>query len=195
MNTDDLLYHDETRAIIGCIYEVFNSLPRFVEEALYQEALEIALADAGIPFEAQKEIHPSFHGRNLTHTYRPDIICFGRIVVELKAVTQLLPAHFGQLRNYMGLLGLRVGLLVNFHATPVVEVKRLYLADMADAGQVSTPDAHDGATAEAEGQACADAGRREAAIRPGGRNASPLPSPQESPPIVVPQGTVNNNPL
>lgn len=196
MNTANLLYHDKTRAIIGCIYEVFNSLPRFAEEALYQEALEIALADAGITFEAQKEIHPSFHGRKLTHTYRPDIICHECIVVELKAVSQLLPEHYGQLRNYMGMLGLRVGLLVNFHATPIVEVKRLYLADMADAGQVSTQDARDGAAAEAEEGAFADAGRRdlssvasakeEAAIRPGGRNASPLPPPRRSPTIVVP---------
>lgn len=186
MNTADLLYHDETRAIIGCIYDVFNSLPRFAEEALYQEALEIALADAGISFEAQKEIRPSFHGRTLTHTYRPDIICHGCIVVELKAVAQLLPAHYGQLRNYMGLLGLRVGLLVNFHATPVVEVKRLYLADMADAGQVSAEDVRDRAVAEAEEKAFADAGRRKAAIRPDGRNASPLPPPQKSPTIVVP---------
>ena len=134
MKNIDLLYRDETEAIIGCIHEVFNAMPRFAEEALYQEALEMALSDACIPFEAQKEIHPVFHGKEMLHTYRPDIICYGKIVVELKAVAQLLPAHFGQIRNYMGLLGMRVGLLVNFHAMPSVEVRRIFLSDMGERG-------------------------------------------------------------
>lgn len=137
MVTSNLLYSRETRAIIGCMYDVFNSMPRFAEEALYQEAVEVALYDAGIPYESQKEIHPQFHGRRLAHTYRPDLICYGKIVVELKAVSQLLPAHFGQLRNYMGLLRMRVGLLVNFHAFPLVDIKRLYLGDLTDAGSVT----------------------------------------------------------
>lgn len=74
-------------------------MPRYAEEALYQEALEIALVDAGIPFESQKEICPEFLGRKMKHTYRPDLICYGKIVVELKATRSLLPQHFGQLRN------------------------------------------------------------------------------------------------
>ena len=89
---------DEFR-INRCIYDVFDSMPRYAEEALYQEALEIALVDAGIPFESQKEICPEFHGRKMKHTYRPDLICYGKIVVELKATRSLLPQHFGQLRN------------------------------------------------------------------------------------------------
>lgn len=182
LKTSDMLYHDETYAIIGCIYDVFNSMPRFAEEALYQEALEIALADAKIPFEAQKEIHPLFHGREMAHTYRTDIICFGRIILELKAVAQLLPAHYGQLRNYMGLLGSRVGLLVNFHATPVVEIRRLYLTDMDAPGQISSLTDTDEAAKEAEWMAFADGGRRKAAIRPGSRNAIPHPSPRNRPP-------------
>lgn len=47
----------------------------------------------------QKEICPEFHGRKMKHTYRPDLICYGKIVVELKATRSLLPQHFGQLRN------------------------------------------------------------------------------------------------
>lgn len=180
LKTADMLYNDETRAIIGCVYDVFNSMPRFAGEALYLEAMEIALEDIGIPFEAQKEIHPAFHGRNLTHTYRPDIICFGRIVVELKAVDRLLPEHYGQLRNYMGLLGMRVGLLVNFHATPVVEIRRLYLRNMDQKGEVSSPEVQ--AEVEAECEVLADGGRREAAIRPARRSTIPLPPPGNRPP-------------
>ena len=135
MKNAALLYADETYAINRCIYDVFDSLPRYADESLYQEALEIALADAGIPFEAQKEIVPAFHGRKLTHTYRPDIICYGKLVVELKAVKQLIPAHFAQLRNYLGLLDMRVGLLVNFHGYPNVEIRRIYLNDKNSAGQ------------------------------------------------------------
>ena len=136
MKTDNLLYSEETYAINRCIYDVFDSMPRYAEEALYQEALEIALVDAGIPFESQKEICPEFHGRKMKHTYRPDLICYGKIVVELKAARSLLPQHFGQLRNYLGLLGMRVGLLVNFHSYPNVDIRRIYLKDMNAKGNV-----------------------------------------------------------
>ena len=136
MKTDNLLYSEETYTINRCIYDVFDSMPRYAEEALYQEALEIALVDAGIPFESQKEICPEFHGRKMKHTYRPDLICYGKIVVELKAARSLLPQHFGQLRNYLGLLGMRVGLLVNFHGYPNVDIRRVFLGDMTKQGSV-----------------------------------------------------------
>ena len=111
-------------------------MPRYAEEALYQEALEIALVDAGIPFESQKEIRPEFHGRKMAHSYRPDFICYGKIVVELKAASALRPEYFGQLRNYLGLLGMHVGLLVNFHGYPNVDIRRVYLRDMNEQGRV-----------------------------------------------------------
>ena len=101
-----------------------------------EEALEIALTDAGIPFESQKEICPEFHGRRMEHSYRPDLICYGKIVVELKAAKGLLPQHFGQLRNYLGLLCMQVGLLVNFHGYPNVDIRRVYLNDMNEQGNV-----------------------------------------------------------
>ena len=136
MKTNALLYADETYAINRCIYDVFDAMPRFAEEALYQEALEIALTDAGIPFESQKEICPEFHGHKMVHSYRPDLVCYGKIVVELKAAKGLLPQHFGQLRNYLGLLGMRVGLLVNFHVYPNVDIRRVYLSNMNEPGNV-----------------------------------------------------------
>ena len=136
MKTNALLYADETYEINRCIYDVFDSMPRYAEEALYQEALEIALADAGIHFESQKEIVPTFHGKRMSHTYRPDLICYDKIVVELKAVKQLVPAHFAQLRNYLGLLGMKVGLLVNFHAYPNVQIRRVYLQNEDSEGMV-----------------------------------------------------------
>ena len=136
MDSAALLYADETYAINRCIYDVYDAMPRYAEEALYQEALEIALADAAIPFESQKEIQPEFHGRKMVHSYRPDLICYGKIVVELKAAKALLPQHFGQLRNYLGLLGMRVGILVNFHGYPNVDIRRVYLKDMYDRGGV-----------------------------------------------------------
>lgn len=60
MKTNALLYADETYEINRCIYDVFDSMPRYAEEALYQEALEIALADAGITFESQKKLRQLF---------------------------------------------------------------------------------------------------------------------------------------
>ena len=136
MKNADIFLADETYAINRCVYDVFDAMPRFAEEAIYQEALEIALADAGIPFVAQKEIAPVLHGRRMSHTYRPDIICYDKIVVELKAARCLSPAHFAQLRNYLWLLDMRVGLLVNFHGYPNVEIRRVYVKDRVSAGIV-----------------------------------------------------------
>ena len=135
-NNASLLFAEETFAINRCIYDVYDAMPRFAEEVLYQEAMEIALTDAGIPFEAQKLTSPVFHGRKLSHTYRPDIICYDKIVVELKAVKHLTAEHFAQLRNYLGLLDMRVGLLVNFHGYPNVEIRRVFLHGKNDAGVV-----------------------------------------------------------
>ena len=127
MTDKDLIYEEESYAIRGAIYEVYKTLGIGFLEAVYQEALELELATRGIPFEAQPEITIVYKGTTLRQKYRADIVCFNKIIVELKAVKQVLPEHAAQLQNYLRATGMRLGLLVNFSHHPGVEIKRIVL--------------------------------------------------------------------
>ena len=123
----DLIYEEETYAIRGAIYEVYKTLGIGFLEAVYQEALELELAARGIPFESQPEITIAYKGAILRQKYRADIVCFNKIIVELKAVKQILPEHAAQLQNYLRATGMKLGLIVNFSHHPCVEIKRIVL--------------------------------------------------------------------
>ena len=123
----DLLFESETFAIRGAIYEVYKTLGAGFLEGVYQEALELELHERKIPYKAQAEITIAYKGSQLRQTYRADIICFDSIILELKAVKQLLPEHHAQLQNYLRATGLKLGLLVNFCHYPGVEIHRIAL--------------------------------------------------------------------
>lgn len=122
------LYKDETYAIQGAIFEVSNTLGCGFLESVYQEALERELASRDIPFAAQTEIKINYKGLPLNQTYRADIVCYDKIILELKAVNTLLPEHEAQLLNYLKATGMKVGFLVNFGHHPKAEIKRFALA-------------------------------------------------------------------
>ena len=69
----------------------------------------------------------SYKGTQLHQTYRADIICYDSIILELKAVKQLLPEHSAQLCNYLRATGMKLGLLINFSHYPGAEIKRIAL--------------------------------------------------------------------
>ncbi len=85
-------------------------------EPVYQEALEIELAERGIPSERQVEIDICYKGHTLSSKYRPDFICFGDVVVELKALAAITDNERAQVINYLKASGLARGLLINFGA-------------------------------------------------------------------------------
>ena len=119
------LYKDETYAIHGAIFEVYRVLGCGFLEAVYQKALEVELAQRNIPFESQVDIDIEYKGMKLEQTYRADLVCYDKIILELKAVQDLLPEHEAQLQNYLRATKMRVGLLVNFGHYPKVEIKRI----------------------------------------------------------------------
>ena len=94
---------------------------------MFQECLELEFTDQGIPFEAQPRLALSYKGRPLQQTYSPDFICFGKIIVELKAVSNLADEHRAQVHNYLRASQLRHGLLVNFGHFPKVQSERIAL--------------------------------------------------------------------
>ena len=122
-----LFYEAETYAIQGAIFEVYRTLGCGFLETVYQKALEVELSQRNIPFVAQAEIQISYKGVTLDQSYRADLICYNNVIVELKAVQNLLPEHEAQLQNYLRATKMRVGLLVNFGHYPNVEIKRIVI--------------------------------------------------------------------
>ncbi len=121
----EILFKDEVFAIYGAAIEVHRELGRGFLEAVYQEVLEIELQERGIPSEAQKPLAIHYKGRKLRKEYVADLICYGQIIVELKALDHLSKKEEAQILNYLKATGLRVGLLLNFGSEGKLERQRL----------------------------------------------------------------------
>ena len=124
---DKIVYKDESYKIIGACFNVYNTLGSGFLEPVYQECLEIELEKLGIPFVAQKEIEIKYGDIILKSKYKPDLICYGKIIVELKAVKNICDEHKAQLFNYLKATDYKLGFLVNFGAYPSLEYKRIVL--------------------------------------------------------------------
>lgn len=123
-----MLYAEESYKIMGACFEVHNPKGCGFLEAVYQECLEIELEHMAIPFTAQPKLKLTYRGRTLMQTFKPDFICFEKIVVEIKAVDQLIGMHEAQVLNYLNATSFELGILVNFGAYPKLEYKRLVLS-------------------------------------------------------------------
>lgn len=121
----DLIYKDESYAIIGACFEVYKDKGCGFVEPVYQECLSIELEHQGIPFVAQQQLDLYYRERKLSHIYKPDFVCFGKIVIEIKAVTKLVDEHRAQMMNYLKATGFQLGLLVNFGHYPGIEYERI----------------------------------------------------------------------
>ena len=123
--SNDFPLKEETYRILGACFEVYNEMGSGFLEPVYQECLELELRLQGIQFERQIILELEYKGHKLEKKYQPDLICFGNVVVELKAVSNLASEHEAQLLNYMNAGGFEVGLLVNFGHYPKLEYTRL----------------------------------------------------------------------
>jgi GxxExxY protein len=120
----DLIYKEEVFRIIGAAIEVHTELGSGFLEAVYQEAFEMELRDRKIPFESQKSISILYKGVVLKKEYVPDLICFGKIVVELKSLDAISGKEESQLINYLKASGFLVGLVINFASHKKLDWKR-----------------------------------------------------------------------
>lgn len=116
----DFIYKDECYQIVGCCLEVHKRLGCGFKEAVYQEALEREFIDNDVNFEREKRLKIQYKGSYLKKEYSPDFVCFDKIVLELKAVSELTDIHMCQVFNYLKASKLRIGLLVNFGETSLV---------------------------------------------------------------------------
>ena len=119
-----LIYADETFKIRNALFEVYKEKGCGFTEPIYQECLEAELTLQTIPFDAQRHIPLTYKGRRLRHTFVPDVICYDKIILELKAVSALADEHRSQIINYLKATDMRLGLLINFGAKAGVAIER-----------------------------------------------------------------------
>ncbi len=121
----ELLYKDESYLIRGAVFEVYREMGCGFLEAVYQECLEKELLKQSIPFVSQSELELFYKQEKLKQNYRPDLICYGKIIVELKAVKEICNEHRAQLHNYLKATGLQLGFLTNFGHYPKATIERI----------------------------------------------------------------------
>lgn len=105
--------------------DVYNQLGHGFLEAVYQEALEKEFVIRGIPYEREKELTISYKGEVLKQRYKADFVCYGKVIVELKAVSEINDTHRSQVYNYLHATGYRLGLLLNFGYSDGLERERI----------------------------------------------------------------------
>lgn len=126
----EILFKEESYAIIGACFNVYKDKGCGFLEPVYHECCEcceIEFTFQKIPFLSQTELALSYRGQLLRQRYKPDFICFDKVIVELKAVSALADEHRAQLLNYLNATKLKLGLLVNFGHHPKLEYERIVL--------------------------------------------------------------------
>jgi|SRR5215471_3442877 len=121
----EIVYRRESYAIIGACFELYNEKGCGFLEPVYQGCLGIEFEYQRIPAIAKPSLTLSYRGRVSKQTYEPDYVYFGKIIVELKAVSSLTDDHRAQLLNYLHATGFELGLLVNFGHYPGLEYERI----------------------------------------------------------------------
>lgn len=122
-----IVYAQESYKIAGAAFEVYNKMGHGFLEAVYQECLELEFRKRGIPYEREKEIKIYYDGQELKQVYRADFVCYGKIIVELKAVSELNEAHHAQVYNYLHATGMKLGILLNFGNSEELEKDRIVI--------------------------------------------------------------------
>ena len=135
-------YKDEGYRFMAAAFEVYNQLGFGMAEEIYQESVEIELELRGIPFESKRPLTAAYKGRVLEKRYFPDLFVFGCLVVEIKAVTELLSEHEAQLYNYLRITKQPVGYLVNFGTPSKLQWKRLILSEFVGEPRTEIIDTH-----------------------------------------------------
>lgn len=117
------IYKEESYAIHGALFAVHRELGVGFLERVYQDALEYEFRARGIPYEREKKIQIMYKGKPLGEPYRADFVCYGKIIIELKAVKTLEDTHYAQILNYLKATKMKLGILVNFHDTFIVPTR------------------------------------------------------------------------
>jgi GxxExxY protein len=113
--------NDFSREIIGAAVEIQRVLGVGLLESAYAGALAVELAARGLSYEREWPVEAWYKNQALGLAYRADFIVQGKVLVELKAVEAITELHRAQLLSYLRVSGMKLGLLINFHAFPIVK--------------------------------------------------------------------------
>jgi GxxExxY protein len=123
-----LLAGELTERVIGLAITVHRHTGRGLLESVYEQCLCHELEQAGVPFARQVVVPVVYRGRRIGEGFRADIIVDETVIVEIKAIATILPGHEAQLNTYLRMSGLRIGLLMNFNESRLVDgLRRLVL--------------------------------------------------------------------
>ena len=122
----DLIYKDEVYEIIGAAMEVHKILGCGFLEAIYQEVLAMEFIKRNIPFEQEKMINIEYKGVVLKKFYQADFLCYDKIIIETKALSELSSEHESQILNYLKATGKKLGLLINFGQKSLIYHRYVY---------------------------------------------------------------------
>lgn len=134
-------YSDITAKIIGCAMNVHNTLGNGFQEVIYQRCLAIEMRDQDLVFEREL-VMPIYYKEEKVGTRRVDFLVEEKIMVELKAISQLENVHLAQGLNYLEAYKLAVGLLINFGSIKL-EFKRLINENKLTKAPLMNVDGHD----------------------------------------------------
>ncbi len=110
----DLVYKQESYAIIGICMEVHNNLGSGFSEIVYKDALEFEMSQAGIEYEREKEYAVHYKGIVLPHRFYADFVVFDKIILEVKGTADIADEHIAQAINYLKVSENKLALVVNF---------------------------------------------------------------------------------
>ena len=111
---DSRILYQQMYKIVGAAMNLYNELGNGYSEAIYQECMAIVCTEKGIPWEREKLLKMHFHGQTLHKQYFADFVCYDNIIVELKAVDEVISEHRAQLLNYLRIAKAPAGVLINF---------------------------------------------------------------------------------
>jgi GxxExxY protein len=119
--------HDLTERVIGLAIEVHRNVGPGLLESVYAECMALELRHANLVFETQVMVPVIYKGTTIPLGFRADIVVEHALILEIKAVAALLPAHEAQILTYLRMSHIRVGLLLNFHARRLKDGLRRFI--------------------------------------------------------------------
>ena len=120
----DIIFKDESYQIMGACFEVYKEMGPGFLESVYQECLTIEFSMQDIPYIEQPQLDLTYKDCPLNQTYRPDFLCFNRIIIEIKAAKSLADENRAQAINYLKATDKQLALLINFGHYPKLEHER-----------------------------------------------------------------------
>ena len=122
----NIIYKDESYAIVGVLFDVYNNLGSGFSEIVYKDALEYELKKLKIPFQREKEYKVTYKDITLKHKFYADFVVFDKIILEIKSVENLHDKHIAQSINYLKVSNNKLAILANFHKD-LLDHKRIVL--------------------------------------------------------------------